>query len=101
MRTQAPEDPSPWTETLVADTLPSACIQDEVGIVWLTNPRWRDYSEDCLYVNVFAPNVRQTFSLLADGLTIQFIVFSVTVFYGYVRQSTNVTTASIFTMLLL
>jgi len=56
LRWQAPELPTKWTEPFIANELGNACPQAEVGVIWLTNPLWFKYSENCLNVNVFAPN---------------------------------------------
>jgi carboxylesterase type B len=55
---QHPERPEPWTKPFIADELGAACTQVEIGVVWLTNPLWVRYNENCLNLNVFAPNVR-------------------------------------------
>jgi para-nitrobenzyl esterase len=46
-RYQPPQQPSPWTEPLVADRYPAACPQLNNGAVV--------GSEDCLYLNVWRP----------------------------------------------
>ena len=52
-----PEAAQPWDDVLTADRLPDACPQAWGGILALTHPHWFRFNEDCLYVNVFAPNV--------------------------------------------
>lgn len=59
---QPPERPARWTEPFVADSLGNACIQDEAGLVWVTHPLFVRYSENCLNINVYAPNVSQKVS---------------------------------------
>ena len=49
----------PFTEDFIADELPAACSQPRVGLIWLTHPLWNKYDEDCLTLNVYAPNVSE------------------------------------------
>ncbi|GBM20686.1 Acetylcholinesterase-1 [Araneus ventricosus] len=54
LRFQKPKPVKPWTETLVATRMPPACVQ------YTTYPfPWADHlpgkSEDCLYLNIYAP----------------------------------------------
>ena len=53
---QPPQPADPWDDVFIADTLPDACPQN-FGTLALTHPFWTRFSEDCLYINVFAPNV--------------------------------------------
>ena len=54
---QPTQEPDPWTTTFVADAFGHACPQARIGILWLTHPGWGDYNEDCLTLNIYAPNV--------------------------------------------
>ena len=54
---QAPEEPDSWEGVFVADSLGSACSQSYLSQILLQQPDWRDYSEDCLHMNIFAPAV--------------------------------------------
>jgi carboxylesterase type B len=50
-----PEVPSPWDGIFEAKTLPNQCVQDPLGVLMMTHPGWNQYDEDCLNLNVFAP----------------------------------------------
>ncbi len=54
---QAPIPADPWTDVFVADTLGDQCLQDQEGILLLTHLFWNKYSEDCLHMNIFTPQV--------------------------------------------
>jgi len=56
LRFKAPEKHSGWTETLEANDLPAACPQSPQGVIWFTHFGWDKYDEDCLTVNIYAPN---------------------------------------------
>lgn len=51
LRWALPELPEPWTDTLDASTRPPQCPQPET-----LGPPELDVSEDCLYLNVWAPD---------------------------------------------
>lgn len=64
LRFAPPTSPKPWTEPLVAQKLPPACLQSfGSGAVaartneYFNNPGYEppQESEDCLYLNVFTP----------------------------------------------
>ena len=55
---QLPQPVDPWDDVFVADTLPTACIQNTGGWLWITHPGWNRHGEDCLYMDVYAPEVR-------------------------------------------
>ncbi|CAD5111483.1 DgyrCDS792 [Dimorphilus gyrociliatus] len=55
LRFLPPVDPEKW-DNFVADSLGAACPQDPVGFIWFTHPGWNLYEEDCLNLNIFAPN---------------------------------------------
>ncbi len=55
-RWRAPEPLSPWTETLVADEFAAGCPQPSAPADNLYAPQLPKLSEDCLYLNVWAPN---------------------------------------------
>ncbi len=54
---QPPESLDAWTEPFIADRFGAACTQAPINVIGLTNPDWSLYSEDCLNINVYAPNV--------------------------------------------
>jgi len=54
-RFMPPKRPQPWDGIRKAHRLPNACPQYPVGLLWITQPLWSHYSEDCLYLNVYAP----------------------------------------------
>ena len=54
---QRPLPVTPWEGVVECFDLPVQCIQNERGILWLTHPGFGNYGEDCLNVNVFAPEV--------------------------------------------
>ena len=54
---QDPEPAEYWDGTFEAFELATQCMQAEVGWLWLTQPGWSDYGEDCLNLNVFTPKV--------------------------------------------
>lgn len=54
---QAPEEPDPYEDVFVADQLSSACEQSSGLLIWLTQPGWNDYNEDCLHLSIYAPAV--------------------------------------------
>lgn len=61
---QPPEQPARWTEPFIANTMGPACIQDEgAALAWNVRAAAVSYSEDCLNVNVYAPNVYSTIVL--------------------------------------
>ena len=62
---QPTQEPEPWEGVRKVNTLNAACTQGQVGIIWLTHPGWSKYSEDCLYANIYAPNV-SAFCFLCD-----------------------------------
>jgi para-nitrobenzyl esterase len=51
LRWQPPRAPAPWTGTLQAVKFGSTCAQSQRGVFAAPSP-----SEDCLYLNVFAPH---------------------------------------------
>jgi acetylcholinesterase/carboxylesterase 2 len=63
LRFAPPTAPSPWKEPLVAQKLPPACLQAfgtgataaETELYFNTPPPPAGESEDCLYLNVYAP----------------------------------------------
>ena len=55
---QPPEKADPWEEVFVADTLGNQCVQNPEALLWLTHPGWDKIDEDCLNLNIFAPQVR-------------------------------------------
>lgn len=55
--TQKPEEPEPWTDEFVADTLGPACPQEPIGVLWLTHLLWDRFDESCLHLNIYAPTV--------------------------------------------
>jgi len=57
MCVQLPQNPLPHDGVFEAKTLPSACIQNIAGLIWMTHPGWNNYDEDCLNLNVYAPEV--------------------------------------------
>lgn len=46
---------APWDGVLETKALPQSCVQDPAGLLWMTHPGWNNYGEDCLNLNVFAP----------------------------------------------
>ncbi|ELU08148.1 hypothetical protein CAPTEDRAFT_75979, partial [Capitella teleta] len=55
LRFAPPEKAEPWDDVFVADTLGNQCPQNPSGLLWMTHPGWDKYDEDCLNLNVFAP----------------------------------------------
>jgi len=55
LRFERPQLPDNWEGVLQATNLPDSCIQDPVGLLWMTHPGWNNYSENCLNLNVYAP----------------------------------------------
>ena len=55
--TQNPQEPEPWNEPFYATDLGDACIQLNVSFVQLTHRGWERYSEDCLHLNIYVPEV--------------------------------------------
>jgi len=55
LRFKPPEFPDRQAE-VDASKLGSACPQGRGGVLLLTHPLWDDYSEDCLNMNIYAPN---------------------------------------------
>ncbi|KAJ4455457.1 putative carboxylesterase family protein [Paratrimastix pyriformis] len=60
LRWKAPQEPTPWTQTLVASHFQKACMQPLSATV-------PDVSEDCLYLNVFTPTEERLKYHAADG----------------------------------
>jgi carboxylesterase type B len=56
---QPPVEPRPWDGVFDAKTLPNLCIQDPLQDIEMTHPGWNKFDEDCLKLNVFAPEVRR------------------------------------------
>jgi carboxylesterase type B len=56
LRFERPQLPVSWTGVRETKELPDACIQDPAGLIWMTHPGWHNYSEDCLNLNVYAPD---------------------------------------------
>lgn len=62
LRWKAPQEPERWEGTLQADTFPAKCIQDPANFgpypkEFYDYPEYqRPDSEDCLYLNVWAPD---------------------------------------------
>jgi len=54
-RFNEPVKPDKWDGVRKAHRLPTACPQPPAGVVWITNPLWGKFDEDCLYLNIFAP----------------------------------------------
>ncbi|GFY40063.1 acetylcholinesterase-1 [Trichonephila inaurata madagascariensis] len=54
LRFKKPEPIEPWSEPLVADTMPQACVQyTKTYVPWYDGDF--SQSEDCLYMNIWAP----------------------------------------------
>ena len=51
-----PEDPEPWSTPYIANKLRSHCIQWPIS-AQLTHLGWNDFDEDCLYMNLYTPQV--------------------------------------------
>jgi len=56
LRFERPQLPESWHGVLETKFLPDACIQDPAGLLWMTHPGWHNYSEDCLNLNIYAPD---------------------------------------------
>jgi hypothetical protein len=54
--TQPPQPPQPWQDVFNATQLSNACIQDAKHLTDM-HPGWNKFSEDCLNLNIFAPQV--------------------------------------------
>ncbi|GIX69746.1 acetylcholinesterase-1 [Caerostris darwini] len=53
LRFKKPQPIEPWSDTLVADTMPPACVQySKTYVPWYDDDR---QSEDCLYMNIWSP----------------------------------------------
>lgn len=62
-----PQKAEAWSDVFEANSLGNVCIQNPVGVIVFTHPGWTKYSEDCLNLNIYAPEVtvadRSTFTL--------------------------------------
>ncbi|CAD5111482.1 DgyrCDS791 [Dimorphilus gyrociliatus] len=55
LRFMPPENPDRW-ENYVADSLGPVCPQGSAGVLLLTHPLWDSFDENCLHLNLYAPN---------------------------------------------
>jgi len=55
LRFEEPQRHEGWNTEFVASELPNMCMQSPVGLMYLTHPLWRKYSEDCLTLNIAKP----------------------------------------------
>lgn len=56
LRFELPRKPEPWSGVFQAKKLPPACYQSVPGLIWLTHPGHANVREDCLNINVYAPD---------------------------------------------
>jgi len=54
---QRPQKAQPWSDVFVADTLGDVCMQSPLEVISWTHPRWTQFSEDCLNINIYVPEV--------------------------------------------
>jgi carboxylesterase type B len=55
LRFELPQKPEPFDDVFVADTLTDVCMQNPIGLMFMTHPFWTKYSEDCLSLNIAKP----------------------------------------------
>jgi len=55
LRFAPPVKHSGWTQDFVASELPNMCMQNPIGLMFMTHPFWTKYNEDCLTLNIFKP----------------------------------------------
>lgn len=57
LRFERPVPPTPWEGVRYAQKLPPACIQSDMYYIAQHFPGFEDTSEDCLYLNLYIPEV--------------------------------------------
>ena len=63
---QPPEEPLPWTGTLLAHEPGAACMQGLLTGVDIWHIQWSNYSEDCLTMNIYTPQVPRSKRVLVS-----------------------------------
>ena len=74
---QPPEKPEAWEGVRKAHRLPNSCPQFPLGLIWITQPLWGNYDEDCLYMNIYAPEVRPWTTRAIKGIGVKAVTSSV------------------------
>ena len=72
-------EPDPWDETLDASKAGNACIQKTSISMNLTHIGWTRHSEDCLNLNIYAPQV----SSLNCTITFYSIIIEIFVVFNF------------------
>lgn len=62
LRFERPVPPTPWEGVRFTQKLPPACIQSDMAYIGVYYPGFKDSSEDCLYLNLYVPEVESNAS---------------------------------------
>lgn len=84
LRFKKPKPIRPWSQTLIANKMPAACIQyTSYHFPWRDTQR--NKSEDCLYLNIWVPNI-QNKNCYKSKIPVMFWIHGGGFSYGSIRK---------------